>query len=328
MRSLPKGGANIRKDINIRNSTGIRDDIKDYNKQSQLQKIDRPANSKRARKTPEYALYRNVIRRNLWLEGQGEPITQKEANRLPCYFRLSMKNKRGHYQFVEALKGTNLTSDHIVSPYIKDKQIVHAGDSVNDLWDNRFSTIGQWQITSDLTGEKVVEERAYEAKSRNANLIYAFQPIYNDSIHVTGSYTDSWGLPIDICDSDDHFYGSVVYITLNHMGLDSIIDHLDAKGFCRYNEYGVDQTRYLYDDKDRLVSVSSHNTVGDHVNDNRGFCATLFDYNDNDGTCVVTYADKNLVPIKSEKIEAGNFFDLARIKRETINREAEEAIPE
>ena len=303
----------------------IRKDIQmgSFNTNSQLH-ITRPVynTNKNTKKAPDYVLYRNIIRRNLWLEGQGKPITQETANHLPCYFRLSMKNKKGHYQFVEALKGNDLTSDHTVSPYIKDKRVLSPEDTIINEWDKRFSTVGQWLMASDLTGEHVVEERAYEAKSNNANLIYAFQPIYNDDTHITGSYTDSWGLPIDIDDSDDHNYGSVVYITLNQQGLDSIVDHIDAKGLCRYNEYGVDQTRYSYDKKDRLVSVSSHNTIDDRVNDNRGFCATLYEYDDKEGSCTITHVDKNLTPVTPVYSATGNIFKKAKIKFDPVGRKS------
>lgn len=282
------GGGSIRSDITKQ----------EYNQSTQLK---RPKHINPGRKQDQgkqsFILYRNIHRRNLWLEGVGSPITQEEADKLPCYFRLSMKNNKGHYQFVEAMKNGQLTSDHLISPYIKDKKIISATDSVENLWDSRFATVGQWLITSDLAGDKVVEERAYEAKAENANLIYSFQPIYNDETHVTGSYTDSWGLPIDIDDNGDHYYGSVVYITLNQQGLDSIVDHIDAKGLCRYNEYGADQTRYLYDSKERVISVTSHNTVGDRINDNRGICGIIYRYNDDDDTCTVTHIDKNLKPV-------------------------------
>lgn len=312
-------------------SSSIRSDIQQerFNENTQL-KIKRPDlnHSKNSEDAPQFVLYRNIIRRNLWLEGQGTPISQDIANQLPCYFRLSMKNSKGHYQFVEALYGNNLTSNHTISPYIKDKKILNSNDSVHNKWDVLFSGIGQWLITSDLKGERVVEERAYEARSNNANLIYAFQPIYNDSTHITGSYTDSWGLPIDIDESPGLYYGSVVYITLNQQGLDSIVDHIDAKGLCRYNEYGADQTRFIYDDKDRLMSISSHNTVGDRINDNRGFCATLYEYDDNDNSCVISHVDKNLNPATPLNSSSNNNFKKARIKFDSVGRKIEQSILE
>ena len=39
------------------------------------------------KKELDYVLYRNIVRRQTWLVGQGEPITQEVANHLPYYFR-------------------------------------------------------------------------------------------------------------------------------------------------------------------------------------------------------------------------------------------------
>lgn len=277
---------------------------------------------------PQYILYRNLIRRNLWLEGQGEPITQEVADQLPYYFRLSMKNDKGHYQFVEAMHGQDLSDAHTVSPYIMDKIILAPDDTTANGWEARFASVGQWLITSDLSGERVVEERAYEAKRENANLVYAFQPIYNDSTHITGSYTDSWGLAIDINDSGDHYYGSVVSITLNSEGLDSIVDHIDAKGLCRYNQYGADQTRYIYDSKDRLISVTSHNTVGDRIDDNRGICGTIYEYDDADNSCIITHVDKDLDPTRLRNGNPEDRFTRMKIKYDSLGRPSQQEILE
>lgn len=314
---------------NLRPSIQINPTINSYNEGSQLKsKPTKPIQLKINQRKTQYVLYRNLIRRNLWFEGQGEPITQEVANQLPCYFRLSMKNDKGHYQFVEAMHGQELTNDHNVSPYIMDKIILTPDDTTANGWEARFASVGQWLITSDLSGETVVEERAYEAKKENANLVYAFQPIYNDSTHITGSYTDSWGLPIDINDSGDHYYGSVVSITLNSEGLDSIVDHIDAKGLCRYNQYGADQTRYIYDSKDRLISVTSHNTVGDRINDSRGICGTIYEYDDSGSSCIITHVNKDLHPTKLMEGSSDAQFTKMSIIFDSIGRIKEKLIIE
>lgn len=41
--------------------------------------------------TVDYVLYKNVDRRFSWLEGVGKPITQEEANHLPCYYKFFKK---------------------------------------------------------------------------------------------------------------------------------------------------------------------------------------------------------------------------------------------
>ena len=52
------------------------------------------------KETEEFVLYRNLVRQYTWLVGQGEPITQEVANHLPYYFKLSMKNEKGHWQHI------------------------------------------------------------------------------------------------------------------------------------------------------------------------------------------------------------------------------------
>ena len=49
----------------------------------------------------DFVLFREVVRKYTWMEGLGSSITQEEANHLPYYYRLSMKNDAGHYQVVE-----------------------------------------------------------------------------------------------------------------------------------------------------------------------------------------------------------------------------------
>lgn len=163
------------------------------------------------KRSNDYVLYRDVVRRYTWLEGLGEPITQEIANHLPYYFRLSMKNDAGHYQMVEALHGKELTTAHPLSTYILDKN--NDTDENNQEWRKRLLTVGQWLFYSDLSGENVVEERAYEAKTDNAQLVYAMQVVRNDPTHVTLTYLDSWGLPADMNEDDSYTYGSVVYVT-------------------------------------------------------------------------------------------------------------------
>lgn len=247
------------------------------NKETRL-KIERPkattskASAGSAKKEPEYMLYRNVVRKNSWLTGQGEPITQAEADKLPYYFRLSMKNDKGHYQFVEAMKGNRLTTEHPVTPYILDKENHPEIESEsNREWREKIGRVGQWLLTPDLSGENMVEERAYEAVEGEANLIYVFQPVKTGENRVIAGYLNDWGLPVDINDStDDHYYGNVVQIQYNPDGTDAVVDFLDGRGLRRYNEFRVDQIRFVYDDKGRIAEITNHNVVGTPMKDAAG----------------------------------------------------------
>lgn len=244
----------------------------------------------------EFLLFRDVVRRYTWLEGLGEPISQEVANHLPYYYKLSMKNEAGHYQLVEAMHGSELTTGHNLSPYILDKNNDTAAR--NSEWRERLLTVGQWLFAADLTGENVLEERAYEAKSTGAKLVYAMQPVRNDATHVTITYMDAWGFPADMNEDEDYTYGSVIYITYDRNGCDSIIDFLDGAGYRKPNTNGVDQQRCVYDDKGRQLLVTSNSCVGDYVTDNWGNCGARYTYHDADGSYSIVCLDKDLQPMR------------------------------
>lgn len=252
----------------------------------------------------DYVLYRDVVRRYTWLEGLGEPITQEIANHLPYYFRLSMKNDAGHYQMVEALHGNALTTVHPLSTYIIDKY--SDTDEKNQEWRERLLTVGQWLFYSDLSGKNVVEERAYEAKSENAQLVYAMQVVQNDPTHITLTYLDSWGLPADMNEDNSYTYGSVVYVTYDKNGCDAIIDYLDGEGYRKSNTNGVDQERYVYDEQYRRIQITSNNCVGDYAIDNWGNCGVQYIYDDINNTYSIIHIDENLQPMRMPSIRAND----------------------
>ncbi len=222
---------------------------------------------------PNYVLYRDVVRKFSWIEGVGKPISQEEANHLPYYYRLSMKNNKGHWQHIQAMHGDTLTVKHNMDTYIINTQY----DNSYNLkeWRERFSKACQWYITSDLSDENVVEERAYD---KNGYMVYGFQPVRNGKNSVVASYTDGYGYPIDIDESPKYTYGNVVIITYDEQGNDSIIDYLDGAGLRRANNDGVDQRRYEYDTQGRIIKIYSCNAVGDRMIDNWGNCGCIITY--------------------------------------------------
>ena len=274
----------------------------------------------------DFVLFREVVRKYTWMEGLGSPITQEEANHLPHYYRLSMKNDAGHYQVVEAMHGNSLTSLHPQSPYILDKK--NDISERNKEWRDRLLTVGQWIFYSDLSGENVVEERAYEAKEKDAKLVYSMQPVRNDSNHVTIAYTDSYGYPADMNEDERFTYGSVVYITYDKHGCDSIIDFLDGEGYRKTNTNGVDQTRYVYDDKCRPLLVTSHNCVGDYAMDNWENCGVKYIYDDVNNSYSMICVDNDLQPMRMPAKRAGNNNTYIRrdIRKDKWGRKVEEVM--
>lgn len=255
----------------------------------------------------ETALYRDIIRKHTWYEGVGDTITQEVANRLPYYFRLSMRNRQGHWQHVQAMHQDSMTSKHNISPYVIDKK--NAAETDNIEWRINVNRITQWFMTSDLSGNEIVEERAYD---KDGTLIYSFIPVKISDNTIVGSYNDAWGLPADMRSDSTTTYGSVVSITYDRCGRDSVINYLDGQGLGKYNPNGVDRECYLYDDKDRVIRVTSHNVTGDNIRDNWGNCGNLYIYDDENNICSVIRVDENLEPMRMPSLRASGLRTFIR----------------
>lgn len=268
----------------------------------------------------EFVLYRDIIRKYTWYEGVGNPITQEEANHLPFYYRLTMKNKKGHWQHVEAMHQGKMTTNHNQTTYVIDKR--NDTDSISIDWGRKLGTVSQWFVTPDLTGDHVAEERAY---TQEGDLVYSFMPVKNNDGRITGCYNDAWGFPVDMRLDPSSTYGSVVCITYDSCGRDSIVDFLDGQGLRKYNSNGVDQQRYTYDHKDRLIMTTSHNMVGDYTIDNWGNCGNKYVYDDANNTYSVIRLDKDLNPMRMPARRAGETRTFIRcdIKRDKWGRDVE-----
>lgn len=263
----------------------------------------RPASGRKVASKPkkgaDFELYRAVVRKHTWYVGVGAPLSEEAASHLPYYYKFSMKNAQGHWQHLEALQGDLLTAAHPLTPYVLDKQ--NDTDMRNEDWRRKLKTVAQWIQIPDLGGNLVVEERAYDAAG---NMVYSFIPVLNADGRVTGSYNDAWGMPADLREDSTTTYGSVVRITYDRAGRDSIIDYLDGQGLRKYNADGVDQQRYLYDAHDRLVQVTSHNAVGDYLTDNWGNCGVRYTYLPGDTLYTVTILGADLAPMRMPALRA------------------------
>ena len=121
---------------------------------------------------------------------------------------------------------------------------------------------------------------------------------------VTGSYNDAWGRPADMREDSTTTYGSVVCITYDRNGCDSIIDFLDGQGLRKKNNNGVDQSRFIYDDDGYVLEAKSCNSVGDYIQDNWGNCGYSITYDHQKGLRSKIYRNKEWKPIRMPAIRA------------------------
>lgn len=268
----------------------------------------------------DYALYRHVVRRHTWIEGQGEPITQEVANHLPFYYRLSMKNEQGHWQHIEAMHDGELTTAHDMDVYLFNK--AYDRDYVDPVWYDRMHTVAQWFITADHTGRGVAEERAY---NRDGDMIYSFIPVQNDAQHITGSYNDAWGRPVDMNENSNYTFGDIVRITLDVWGCDSIVEFRDGEGRPKPNTNNVEQQQTVRDAKGRILQTTSHNCIGDRMLDSWGNCGNKYEYAPDGKSYTITRVNHYLIPMRmpEKRADREQTFIKCRVLLDEWGREKE-----
>ncbi len=252
-------------------------------------------------RTENFALYSNIIRKHSWYVGVGKQLSQDEANKLPVYFRLEMKNRRGNWQHIQALHQDTMTTAHSIATYVFNKYDGYTEQ--NREWFEKLNSVTQWFITSSIDGSDVVEERAYDAEG---NMVYGFIPIKNAEGKVIGTYSDAWGLPAEMREDPTMTYGSVVCITMDQLGRDSIVDFLDGQGLRKLNSNGVDQQRYVYDEKNRLILVTAHNLLGDYTVDIWGNCGNRYIYDDVNNKYSIIRLDQELKAMRMPNKKAND----------------------
>lgn len=281
--------AQIRSDV----ASSLKDVLKDKHNDKTKLEITMVVKKNKTIKA-DTAYYREVVRHYGWMDGLGEPISLETAMHLPYYYRMSMKNSAERWQHVEAMHSGMPTTMHPISTYIIDKR--QTDDALaNKEWLGLLQSVTQWVFTSNFNGDEVIEERAYDAEN---NMVYSYSAIKNTDGRMMGSYNDAWGFPADMREDPSCTYGSVVCITYDRNGCDSIVDYLDGIGMRKYNNNGVDQDRYSYDDQGYMVMHMSCNCVGDPIIDNWGNCGYSVSYDKTNGNKIVIFRDKEWKPMR------------------------------
>lgn len=180
-------------------------------------------------------LYAHVSKRYGWYKGIGKKLTKKQACGLPFYYRLSGKDKHGHFTRIEALDSAGrLTRNH---------------DAHNHLSHSVTDSVTQWLLDGDAEG-KLLQESGYTA---DRSLVYTchFSLLTNGDIIVY--YTNGYGEPIDL--QNDGSSDKYVQMKLDSVGRESVVYFLGDNLHIQRNQdeassYGV---KYIYGYGDSIV---------------------------------------------------------------------------
>lgn len=224
-------------------------------------------------------LYKTIVRKNGWIEGVGQALSEEDAKHLHCYFKLSQKNKAGHWTLVEAFNGRQEAQvDHQISLYEIVSPFDETDYSINDKWKEKLQSICKWHFISDASGEEVVQERLLNAQGI---VVCIFTPTKIDSFNYIGGYTDKWGHPISLrsdYSGDGSEYANIVQITRDNRGYDTLYTYYDRSGHPRKNKDGIYRLCLSYDNTGRQISASSLTSTGKRMTHLGDYCGWKREY--------------------------------------------------
>ena len=198
-----------------------------------------------------------------------------------------------------------------MSLYILKLSAIDTDTLANKDWAEKVETACIFEFIADPTGENVIQERVYD-KDKNVICIYSRTPIGKNKVgrqQYIGSYKDCYGLPAEMRKdtTGTYTYGTLVMLTEDKWGNDSVIEYMDAKGRKKVNSDSADVEVYVYDKVGRSTLQYSCDSLGKPMIDNWGNCGLKYTWN-KDHTCAsVTYLDAELKPMRMPVLRSDTY---------------------
>ena len=253
----------------------------------------RPRKTQAAAAAADTVYSRNFTKRNGWIIPMGE-ISQEQMSHRNQSFRFTRRNSRGHWLRVDAVDSYGRLQEGIFDPYLIKMGNTDADGGADRQWVERLKHTAILEIVPDVGGERVVQERVYDS-AHNIVYIYTVTPIGTDSLghpRYVGTYRNAIGHFADMRPdtTGTYTYGTLVMLTHDRCGHDSIVEFMDAKGLKRPNADGVAMESRVYDDAGDCVLIRSHDAEGRPVHDLVSNCGTGLVYADHQ-LIQMTYLD-------------------------------------
>lgn len=252
------------------------------------------------------AYYAKIVKKHGWWIGVGKKLTLKEASHLNYYFKLSKKNQAGNWTYIEAFDGYgNPTTYHNIGTYLAN-QYDDEDKGLNSDWRDKLQTVCKWKIYADASGKDVIQERALDSEG---DVVYIYSPVKVGENEYTGSFIDSWGMPIFMrTDStgNDAGFANFVHITRDDRGYEVQYSYIDRFGFTQKNKDGAYMTRREYDDMGNQIKEASLNIVGDYMLDDYGNCGWESTYDSQGCQLSAQYFDASWKPMRMPNLRGGS----------------------
>ena len=257
--------------------------------------------SKQKRAIAQDTLYCTLTKKQHGWFSPLDTVSAETAKHCSKVFRFTKKNRAGKWCRMETLNGYGKYIYGIFSPYILNVWAAESDSSANKEWVEKLGTSCIYDFVSDPTGETIIQERVCDEKH---NIVYIYSRTRISDNKYIGSYKDSYGLPAEMRKDKNYTYGTLVKLTEDKWGNDSIVEYMDAKGINKSNSDGVAMTAYTYDKYGCHLRKLSCNAKGKPILDNWGNCSVEYTYDKNHNIVSSVYLDDKLKNMRMPEVRA------------------------
>lgn len=212
------------------------------------------------------------------------------------YYRFTRKNSAGNWERMECLDSYGKYRTGAMMPYIlKLGDASESDQTAKKEWIDKLNKTCIYDFISDYTGKTIIQERAY---NEERNIIYSYSRVPIGNNQFNGSYRDMNGMPAEMREEADYVYGTLVRITEDQWGNDSIIQYIDAKGVAKLNSDSVAREVFICDRYGHILKQQSQDLDGSLAIDNWGNCGIEYEWTDKHQIKSATYMDNNWKPMR------------------------------
>ena len=256
-----------------------------------------------------------------------DTISKEFASHRNLSFRFTKKYPSGYWGKMEAINGYGHLTSSNMAPYILKISSADTDENANKEWVEKLKTCCIYEFVADPTGKAIIQERAYD---KDMNLVYTYSRVPSGKGVYIGSYKDSNGLPAEMRKEPSYSYGTLVRLTEDQWGNDSIVEYIDSKGKAKPNSDGAAMAVFTSDNLGHVLKNQSKNTQGNLIKDNWGNCGVEVVYNDKHQQVEATFMDEYWKPMKLPRKrgnDVGNRGGVIRMKfkYDDYGRDVEEA---
>lgn len=187
-----------------------------------------------------------------------DTISKEVASHINLSFRFTHKYPSGYWGKMESIDGYGKLRTTAMSPYILKIGSADSDDKAQQEWVEKLKTCCIYEFVADPSGKVIIQERAYD---KDMNLIYAFSRVPVGKRTFVGSYKDSYGLPAEMRKDPTFSYGTLVGLTEDQWGNDSIVEYIDSKGKAKPNSDDAAMEVFVCDKYGHILKQQSSNTL-------------------------------------------------------------------